>query len=200
MTALIVVAAIIALFLIIAFLRIGAAAEYSSEGFRLVGVVGFVRITLIPSKEKKKNKGKKRKKKTKSKSKAQKKEKDESESSGDKKGGTVKKVLTVLPTALQALGRFCRHLKIEQLTVRYNISADDPYTVAMSYGYTSGALAVICPMLDRYFKIKKWDVKVYPCFMDTEEKIYIKAKATITVWELVYIILKLDFKAIISVM
>lgn len=111
----------------------------------------------------------------------------------------MKKVLTVLPTLLQALGRFCRHLKIEQLTVHYNISSDDPYTVAMSYGYTSGALAVICPMLERSFKIKKWDIKINPCFTEAEETIYIKAKATITVWELVYIVLKLDFKAIISI-
>ena len=69
----------------------------------------------------------------------------------------------------------------------------------MNYGYTSGALGYICPLLDRNFKIKKWDINIYPCFTEVDENLYIKAKATIAIWEIIYIVLKLDFKAIFSI-
>ena len=197
MTALIVVLAVILFFVIIGLIRVGVIAEYSEDGFDLRAILGPVRMQLVPAKEEEtKNKKEKKSKEKKTKkpiSSADKQQKD-------KKGGTVQKVKTVLPTVLQTIGRFFKHLRIDVLTIRYAITSDDPYDVALNYGYVSGALGYICPMLDRNFKIKKWDVDVYPCFTTPEESIYIKARATIAIWELIYIILKLDFKAILSIL
>lgn len=198
MTALYIVLAVIAFFVIIALLRLGVIAEYSEDGFEMKAIAGPVRIQLVPAKEaepKSKDNKSSKKKKTKKKSSV-----SASETKKQKKGGAVEKVKTVLPTALQTVGRFFKHIKINELTICYAISGDDPYNIAMNYGYASGALGYIAPILNRNFKIKKWDVNVYPCFTEPEETMYIKAKATIAVWELVYIVLKLDFKAILSVL
>ena len=200
MTALIVVLAVILFFVIIALIRVGVIAEYSEDGFELRAILGPVRIQLVPAREED-GKTKKNKKEKKSiEKKAKKSETSVDKSQKDKKGGTVQKVKVVLPTVLQTVGRFFKHLRIDVLTIRYAITSNDPYDVALNYGYVSGALGYICPMLDRNFKIKKWDVNVYPCFTDPEESMYIKARATIAIWELIYIILKLDFKAILSIL
>ena len=198
MTVLIVVLAVVAFFVIIGLLRIGVIAEYSDEGFELCAIAGPVRIQLVPGKDSDDNTKKAKAKKTKVK-KGIKKSSAVSGEKKQKKGGPVKIIKTVLPTALQTVGRFFKHLKINILTIRYAITADDPYDVAMNYGYTSGALGYICPLLDRNFKIKKWDINIYPCFTEVDENLYIKAKATIAIWEIIYIVLKLDFKAIFSI-
>ena len=200
MTVLIVILAVVALFVVLGLIKVGVIAEYSEEGFDLRAIAGPVRIQLIPGKEseeklKKSSKEKKTKEKKKNKSAPA-----SDKISKDKKGGPVQIVKTVLPTALQTIGRFFKHLSIDTLTIRYALTADDPYDVAMNYGYVSGALGYICPILDRNFKIKKWDINVYPCFTVPEETIYIKARATIAIWELIYIVLKLDFKAIFSIL
>jgi len=197
-TALIIVLSILTLLIIIALLRVGVIAEYSEEGFELVALAGPVRINLVPGKEKVKTESSKKKKEKKSKKSD--KTKSIAKMEKNKKGGIVKKVTTVLPTVFKTLGRFFKHLSIDVLTIRYAISSDDPYDVAMGYGYASGALGYICPLIDRNFKIKKWDINVYPSFTEPEETMYIKARATISIWELIYIILKLDFKAIFSIL
>lgn len=198
MTALIIVLSVLALLIILAFIRVVVIAEYSAEGFELVALAGPIKIELVPGKEKAESESSKKKKDKKS----NKSDKTKAALKSDKtkKGGVVKKVTTVLPTVLKTLGRFFKHLSIDVLTVRYAISGDDPYDVAIGYGYANGALGYICPLLDRNFKIKKWDINVYPSFTEPEETMYIKAKASISIWELVYIVLKLDFKAIFSIL
>ena len=198
MTALIIVLAVLAFFVILGLLRVGVIAEYSEEGFDLKVIAGPVRIKLLPGKDEPKTEKKKKVKKEKPKKQKAKKEDEGKSSEKKKKGGPVEIVKAVLPTALKTIGRFFKHLRIDVLTIRYALSGDDPYSVAMNYGYASGALGYICPILDRNFKIKKWDINVYPSFTEPEETMYIKAKATIAIWELIYIILKLD-KAILSI-
>ena len=64
MTALIVIAVILALFVVLALLRFGASFEYSQDGLRLVCILGPVRIRLIPPKDRKKPKKTEKKKKS----------------------------------------------------------------------------------------------------------------------------------------
>lgn len=199
MTALIIVLAVLAFFVILGLLRVGVIAEYSEEGFELKAIAGPVRINLLGGDKKPKADKKKKENKKKTKDQKNPKQKDTKSSEKQKKGGPVRIIKAVLPTALQTIGRFFKHLQIDVLTVRYALSGDDPYSVAMNYGYASGALGFLCPILDRNFKIKKWDINVYPSFTEPEETMYIKAKSTIAIWELVYIILKVDFKAILSI-
>lgn len=97
------------------------------------------------------------------------------------------------------MGRFFKHLRIDELTLLFVITDDDPYKAALNYGYVSGTMAPLVTLINQSFKIKKWDVRAFPSFTECEETVYIKAKATIALWEIVYIIAKLDFKAIFSI-
>ena len=199
MTAVIVILIILAVLVIISLLRFGAEFEYSAEGTFLNCVCGPVKIRLIPRTDKPKKEKKKKKEKA-DKQKKQKKTK-KSEVAGEKKGGTLEKVKTVLPTVLRTVGRFFRHIQIDELTVRAYLTGDDPCDTALRYGYVSAGLGYLVPIIKRNFKVKKWNVSVMPSFTDdTEETVYIKAKATIALWEIIYIILKLDFKAIFSIL
>ena len=200
MTALIVIAAILAFFAVLALLRFGASFEYSPEGLRLVCILGPVRIRLIPLKDRKKPKKTEKKKKIGKKSRKAAGEKQEKSTEKREKPGTIAAIKAVLPTALKAAGRFFRHLRIDELTVRFVITGDDPCDTALYYGYASAGMGYLLPVLKTNFKIKKLNVSVFPSFTDTDETVYIKAKATIALWEIVYIIAKLDFKAIMSIL
>ena len=195
MTALIVIAAVLAVLIILAFLRFGASFEYSRDGMSLVCVLGPIRLRLLPKESRQKPKKEKKKKSSKaSKNDTGKKGK------GEEKPGTIAAIKAVLPTALKTVGRFFKHLQIDELTVNFVITGDDPCDTALHYGYASAGMGYLLPVLKSNFKIKKMNVSVFPSFTDTDESVYIKAKATIALWEIIYIIAKLDFKAIFSIL
>ncbi len=200
MTALIVIAAILAFFVVLALLRFGASFEYSPNGLRLVCILGPVRIRLIPKKDRKKPKKPEKNKNSGKKTRKTKGEKQEISAEKHEKPGTIAAIKAVLPTVLKAAGRFFKHLRIDELTVRFTITGDDPCDTALYYGYASAGMGYLLPALKTNFKIKKLNVSVFPSFTDTDETVYIKVRATIALWEIVYIIAKLDFKAILSIL
>ncbi|MCQ2452585.1 MAG: hypothetical protein MJ075_05570 [Oscillospiraceae bacterium] len=198
MTWLIVVGIVIAVLLVIGFLRGGACAEYSEKGFELTVIFGPIRLKLLPA-QSKSSKKEKKPKKTKTKEKPQREKRNEKKAESGKnkkKGGTLSKVLNVLPTVFDTIGRFFHLLSIDELTLHYSVAGDDPYKVAMQYGAMGGSLGLLGPMLVNNLKVKKWDVSFEPCFIGQPEAVYVKAQATIAVWQLVYLVLRLDFKAI----
>lgn len=196
MTAVIVILAVLILILL---LRFGAEFEYSAAGTFLNCICGPVKLKLIPGSDKPKKE--KKQKKEKSKKPKKEKEPEKSEEAGEKKGGNLDKIKVALPTVLKAAGRFFRHLKIDELTVNAFITSDDPCDTALRYGYASAGLAYLVPIIKRNFKVKKWNVTVTPSFLENSgETVYIRAKATIALWEIIYIILRLDFKAIFSIL
>lgn len=199
MTALIVIAAVLALLTVLALLRFGASFEYSKDGLQFVCILGPVRVRLIPQKNI--NKPRKAAKRVKS-GRRSRKPSGEKQKDAEKqeKSGTLQAVKAVLPTVLKAVGRFLRHLRIDELTVHFTITGDDPCDTALHYGYTSAGMGYLLPVLKTNFKIKKLNVSVHPSFNETDEMVYIKARATIALWEIAYIIAKLDFKAILSIL
>lgn len=197
MTWLIVLGIVIAVLIGIGLLRGGACAEYSDAGLSLTVLFGPIHLSLLPPKVGKKKKQKEEKPRKKSLN--IKKTKKNSQHSKGKKGGSLQKILTILPTALDAFGRFFRLLSIDEITVHYCISGDDPYKIAMQYGTIGGSLGILGPTLLNTLHVKKWDVSFEPCFLGIPDTVYLKARATIAVWQVIYLVLKLDFKAIVSV-
>ena len=198
MTVLIVIGAILLFLVIVGLIPLGASAEYSSDGLMLEAVAGPLRIRLVPKTEavpKKKKKKEKPKKKKKGHIKEKKKRPAPESEAGKKKGGMPEKILQVLPTVFQTLGRFLRSLTIRELTVRYTVGGEDPSQAAVQYGAMSGGLQLLEPLLSR-MRIKKRDIRFRCDFTREKDDVYVKATAVIMIWQLIYIVLKLDFRAI----
>ncbi len=189
MIALYIILGILLLFIVVGLLRLGAFFEYSQEGALLFLKVAFVKIQVFPEKEKKK---KSRKKKS---SPPQKEKPPKSKRSI---GETAKRVKAVIPTVVQALNRLRIRLKINRLTVVYTIASDDPADTAIKYGRVAAATDWLVPALNSAFNIKKCLVHTETDFVESEDRIYLCADVSIAVWELIYILLKLDFKAIMN--
>ena len=202
MTFLIVVLAVLAFLFLIGCIPLGASVEYSSDGLNLSAIAGPVRIRLLPKHEKtgpeKEKKEKKKKKDKKPKKPRKEKPSGEGGKKEEKKGGSLEKVLNVLPTAFQTLGRFFRKLRIRKLIVRYTLCGEDPSDLAFQYGAVSGGLGILGPTLVRFFRIRDYDVTVTPDFLAEESTVYVNAEAIILVRQLIWLVLKLDFKAVFS--
>lgn len=194
MTAIIIIAAILAVLLLIALLRIGVLLEFSEEGLHVKALAGPVKIQLVSSKtekqtEKKDNADKKAKRKKKSEDKPEK-----------KKGMDLNKIKPVIKTAFDALGRFFSHLRIDTLIVRYTIAKDDPADTAMLYGTINAGAGIIKPYLARFKSVKHSDIRTYTDFAEKKDKVYVLIRTTIAIWELLYIVFKIDFKSIRSLL
>ncbi len=169
MTFLIVLASILAFFLLVSFLRVGVSAEYSAGGIVAKAHVGPIGILLYP-REKKEEKEKKPKKKE---------EKP--------KPGLFEELKQQLPAIKKALSRLKRKLLIKELTIYYLAAGEDPAQAAMMFGGVSAGYGVITAILENSFRIKKRDLRANVDFDAEEPYIYIKAKLSLAVWEAVYV-------------
>ena len=188
MRPIIIIAAIIAVLLLIALLRVGITLEFSEEGLIVKALAGPVKIQLVPSKQSKhdKKKGKKEKEKN-------------TETKSEKKAGMdIEKIKPAIKTVFASLGRFFSHISIDRLIVRYTVSKNDPADTAMLYGSIHAGAGILQPYLSKFKKIKHSDIRTYADFSQKKDSAYVFVKTTIAIWELIYIVLKLDFKAILA--
>lgn len=190
----IVLLVIVAILVIIAFLRLGAVVRYDEDGLYVSVFAGPVRITVIPRK-KKDTEGKKKKKK-------KKKETDEAADKDEKKqGGTVRKLIDIISAVSECLRRFRKRLSVDELTLRYCVAGgQDPAKAAMSYGYTNAAAGPVLGLLERLFRIKKRSVSTSVDFTAEEPLVFAKLKLSLSVWELLYIAAGLDIKKLRKVL
>ena len=106
----IVLLVIIAVLVIIAFLRLGAVVRYDEDGLFVSVFAGPVRITLIPRRKKESEDKKKKRRK--------KKETDEAEDKDEKKqGGTVRKLLDIISAVSECLRRLRKRLSVDDRPV-----------------------------------------------------------------------------------
>lgn len=178
----IVLTIIFLLIFLLLILPVGAEGEYSEDGFMLDCFFGPFSFSILPEDEKKKNKKKKR-----SRNKTGDKEKS-------KKGGSLKMILDLLPTALEAAGALKRRLKINKLVIHFVAASDDPYKTAMSYGYASAAMGMILPIFENNFKVKERDLSTDLSFSEEETTVYINVNISIRIGQIIYIGLKYGVK------
>lgn len=185
---------------------------YDGEVALLVRVL-FIKIRILPGKEKKRPRSMSAKKaakleakllakekKKRAKRAAKKKEKTEKKEA--LKRGEVKKkkmspeeILDIihLVTALlkKLVGNFWKHLRIKLTRIRINVGTGDAATTAIVYGAATQAINAIFPLLDRLKQIdvpKSRDVYVNADFTAEETEIDIKLSFSLRVWHLFHVL------------
>jgi len=176
-------AIVLSALILIALLRFGVIIEYSSEGLKMWAKVGFLKIYLSDEKDKKKPKKKKPKKAKKD------------TNFKDMLPGSLSGFLDILKTlgrsVRNTLSRFKRRLLIKQLTLYYTSAGEDPANTAMIYGAANAVFGTTIPVLERNFRIKRYDLRAFADFTAKEQGIYAKIAVSIAVWEVFYIVFAL---------
>lgn len=173
----VILAAVLAILLLIAFIRLGTIVKYSETGLTIKLLAGAFVVMTFPIKsekgiKKKTAKGKKQK------------------SPGTKPIESKKAASALkryLPPAVETLKRFRIKLNIDSLTIHFLSGAEDPFDAAMNFGKISVLEGIILPFIDNNFNIKKRDVQTGISFDGGGNKIYLEAKMTLAVWQIVYI-------------
>ena len=184
---------ILAVLILIGFIRVSVTAEYSSDGIEAVAKVGAIKVFSYPMEKKietEKDKARKEKKKKKDK-KGGKKADKEKKSGGfsEKFGGNVKMIIKLLPMIFKVLNKFRKKLIIRELTLHYTVACDDPYDTAVRYGEFTAGLSVIKELFTGFFKVKRCDMQTAFDFTQTEAIIYVKARLSLSIGRIIGIAL-----------
>jgi hypothetical protein len=118
----IIAAAILALLILICFLRVKLTAVYGEDGFVLDAYFGPIRKRILPSDKTKKDDRKGKKEKARE---------------GVIKTGRLEGLRDQLPSLRQALARLKRKLLIKELTIYYMAAGTDPAATALYFGAAS---------------------------------------------------------------
>ena len=179
----IVLAIVLAVFILLALMRLGLYVEYSGDGTSVLLMVGPMPVRIFPKKEKRERREirKIRKKEKKAKKKA--------EEQKTKKPGGLKGFLDKLPIIIKGLGRFRRRLLIKKLTLRFISAGSDPSKAALMFGASNAAFGAILPIFENAFRIKRRDYGFSTDFEADVPSIYVNAAISLAVWEAVYVIL-----------
>lgn len=166
---------ILAVLLLIAFLRVGVTAEYAEDGFVVTASVGFVQFQVYPSLKAKKGRKVVRKKAGK-----------KNAADTAKKAGRLEMLKGQLPSINQMLARLKRKLLIAELTIYYMAAGEDPAAAALYFGGVSAGYGILIPLLENNFKVRKSDFRTTVSFEAKEPYIYVRARLSLAVWELIY--------------
>lgn len=163
-------AIVLAILLLIYFLRIGVTAEYTEDGLALDTYLGPLKYTVLSTAKRTKRWKEKREKRNKD----------------IIKPGRLETLKNDLPKIKNTLEKHHRRLVIDDLTIYYMSAASDAAAAALYFGAASVGFGVILPLIENNFKIKKRDLRAAVDFNATEPYIYIKAKLSLALWELIY--------------
>ena len=180
---------ILAILLMIALLRFGVIVEYGIGGLTAFVRVGFLLFHIYPKPEKTpKNLKKEAKRKAKRlKKKLARKAKKDKIKAETEKPGAYESFSIILSAVKNTLSRFKRKLLIKELTIHYTAAGDDPSKTALLFGGANAVFALIESVLNTGFRIKQKDFRAEADFESDKQRIYLKAKISLAVWEAVYI-------------
>lgn len=177
---------------------------YADE-IKLYVKVLFLKINILPSKEKKYKKKMSRKKaekiKASLKKKAEKKKlsaeekekkKEEKKESGEKKSPAeiISMVRMFASIGVAVIETFFRHLRIRVARIKITVASDDAATTAVTYGAISQSLNVLLPLLEsvkNFHKLKKAEIAIGCDFSASEPDIDIKLSFSIRVWHIFHV-------------
>ncbi|MEL4105951.1 hypothetical protein AAFA46_03775 [Oscillospiraceae bacterium WX1] len=157
-----------AILLLLAILRLGAELVYSADGFSACVFIGPIKINVHPDQPKKKPK-------------------EKTVSEKKQMPGRAALLKEALPTVTEALGRLKRRLLIKELTVYYAAASGNPAETALLFGASSVGFGFLIPILENNFKIRRRDFRSSFSFDSSEPYIYVKARLSLAVWEVIYI-------------
>ena len=178
----IVLAIIIAALGLLLLLRFGVTITYGQDGLEVVARVGIIPIKIHPS-DKKKPKKKKKDKKSVSElaDMLLRRKKD------DKKPGKIETFFELLKLTKNILERIRRKLLIKNLDIHFVSAGKDPMQAALMYGSVNAIYGVLEPMLERNFRLRRFNFTSDADFEKTKPLIYANATFSIAVWEMLYI-------------
>ena len=186
---LIVLGCLLVLVLVLLAIRVGVLAEYADTGPLVRVWVGPVRLTLIPRAKKKP--GAKKKTEKKKKEKKNKKQTENETEKQKKRGGSLPKLLDLLPLLLDALGDLCRRIRIDHLRVHYSIAGQpDPANAALWYGRLQVGGGAVCQLLEKKIEVRNRDVTVDVDFFTEEMAVYASAACSLQVAQIVAVALR----------
>ena len=211
MTAFIVIGIILLFFVFLASLKATITIEYNGEVALSVRVL-FIKIGILPSKEKKRKKSMSKKqaeklkakleaKEAKKRAKKAQKKKEKEQKKADIAAGNIKKekksageildiVSLVSNLVKQVIGKFFSHLRIKVARIRMKIATGDAATTAITYGAVTQSINVFFPLLDGIktvsFPTVK-DIDISADFTSEESEIDIKLSFSLRVWHLFHV-------------
>jgi hypothetical protein len=190
----IIVLIVLAFFLLLGLLPIGADGGYCENAAFLSVRIGPLPYRILPQKERRETERQKaarlrkeEKRKVKKLAKAQKKAQKE------RKAPDVNTILALAKMGLQALQRFRKRLSVDYIRFLWTAAAGNPYDAAMQFGAVSAALGALTPLAASVLRVRQSEVDVSLRF-DTEKPI-LDARLTLSlrVWEILWIGLAFGF-------
>ena len=187
---------------LLAGMPLGISVCYDSAGVLVKVIAGFLRIQVVPAKNKTGNKDKAEKKskpvtaeeKTAKQTKVQK--QATAEEKTVKKGGSVMDFMPLVQLALEFLGSFTRKLRVKRMELRIVLAGDDPCDLAVNYGKAWAALGNLWPRLEEVFTIRKRDVEVQCDFEGTQTLVTARVDISITLGRLLTLLVCYGIRAL----
>ena len=222
MIALKIIGCIVLVFVLIGFIPVGATAEYSAEGYWVAIKAGPISIRILPKKPKpeplpeedldEKTRKKREKQREKAQKKEQKKEQQKREKERkkqekaeahaqehtEKKGGNLPMFKELIGLVLEAQSSLRKKLKLRELILHLTVGGGgwDPAKSAILYGRAWAGIGNLWTVLKRVFIIKQHDVWANIDFLTSENTIYARATATITVGAVVKLAVRYGIRAL----
>ena len=185
--------------LFIGFLKATVVIAYSDEIELYVRVL-FLKIRILPSKEKKyphsmsakkatKIRESMRKKAEKKRVSAEEKAKAKEEKKTSKEKKSISEIIAIVKMvsdiAVTVIGKFFKHLRIKVARIKITVATGDAATTAIAYGAVSQSLNVLMPALEsvkNFENIDKADIKIDLDYAAEAPTIDIKLGFSIRVW------------------
>ncbi len=177
MTALIVILIILAVLFLIGMIRLGGRLKYGEAGFYVHILAGPVKLQVLPAPPRKPGKEKPKKEK---KPKPEKPKKPKPEG----KPGTLRRVWSVLPRILDAVGALKRKIRIDDIDLTLIWGGSDPASIAIGYGRANAALGALWPLVENNFKVKRRSFDIQMDYGRTEPAVEVTAAFTITLGQI----------------
>lgn len=164
----------LAVIALIAVLPIGISARYGETGPLVWLWIGPLRLRAYPSRKRNRETPEKLRKnsgKTPSKQK---------ENSGET-GGNIRDFYPLVQRILEFLTDLRQKLRVKLLQLHITLGGDDPCDLALNYGRAEAAFANLDPHLERFFVIRKKDIRINCDFEGDKTLIYGRLDLTITI-------------------
>lgn len=184
MTALKVIAIILLIIFLIGNIRVGGIAEYSSQGLKVWGRAGLIRLQVIPAKEKGKDKKPEKKKE----------KKETPKEEPRKKGGPLHLVKLYLPLVGEAAGELKRRIRIDKIYLDLVTAARDAAGAAMAFGYANIAIGILWPLIGNNFEVKDHRIRTGVDFEAQSPTVYVNAAFSARIGQLVSFTVRFGIK------
>jgi len=171
---------ILAVFIAVAMIPLSVRGRYAPGEVLLQIRSGLLKITLLPKNEDKPQKPPKQEKE---------KKEEPAADTHPKQSLDIPELLKAgLPALFDTLGRLRRKLTVNELTLWFSSGSPDPYDAAMNYGKVSAVLGALVPVLDRYFNIRKRDIRTAVSFEGEGNSVLFDITLTLRLWQIIYIV------------